>query len=220
MQSTNLKELTFRGMFLGALITVLFTASNVYLGLKVGMTFASSIPAAVISMAVLKFFKDSSILENNMVQTQASSAGTLSSVIFVLPGLLMMGYWQDFPFWQTMLICAAGGTLGVLFTIPLRRAMVVNSDLPYPEGVAAAEILKAGNNSDADSGVKDIAYGGIFASVVVYRLGRKSHFPNSDGLFFSLIRCRLFNRYRGRYCDFVGYLLCLGLSGTVLYHVR
>lgn len=168
MQSTNLKELTFRGMFLGALITVLFTASNVYLGLKVGMTFASSIPAAVISMAVLKFFKDSSILENNMVQTQASSAGTLSSVIFVLPGLLMMGYWQDFPFWQTMLICAAGGTLGVLFTIPLRRAMVVNSDLPYPEGVAAAEILKAGNNSDADSGVKDIAYGGIFASVVAF----------------------------------------------------
>ena len=101
MSHNNLKELTFRGMFLGALITVIFTASNVYLGLKVGMTFASSIPAAVISMAILKFFKDSSILENNMVQTQASSAGTLSSVIFVLPGLLMMGYWQEFPFWQT-----------------------------------------------------------------------------------------------------------------------
>ncbi len=83
MLHNNLKELTFRGMFLGALITVIFTASNVYLGLKVGMTFASSIPAAVISMAILKFFKDSSILENNMVQTQASSAGTLSSVIFV-----------------------------------------------------------------------------------------------------------------------------------------
>ena len=132
------------------------------------MTFASSIPAAVISMAVLKFFKDSSILENNMVQTQASSAGTLSSVIFVLPGLLMMGYWQDFPFWQTMLICAAGGTLGVLFTIPLRRAMVVNSDLPYPEGVAAAEILKAGNHADGDSGVKDIAYGGVLAGLVAF----------------------------------------------------
>ena len=236
MQSTNLKELTFRGMFLGALITVLFTASNVYLGLKVGMTFASSIPAAVISMAVLKFFKDSSILENNMVQTQASSAGTLSSVIFVLPGLLMMGYWQDFPFWQTMLICASGGTLGVLFTIPLRRAMVVNSDLPYPEGVAAAEILKAGNNSDADSGVKDIAYGGYFCQRrgvlnerftfdgrwcqrVVYRSGWQSHLSTADGLFFSLIRRRLLNRYRGRYCDVVGYLLCLGLSGTVLHHV-
>ena len=107
MLHNNLKELTFRGMFLGALITVIFTASNVY-----------SIPAAVISMAILKFFKDSSILENNMVQTQASSAGTLSSVIFVLPGLLMMGYWQEFPFWQTVLICASGGTLGVLFTIP------------------------------------------------------------------------------------------------------
>ena len=168
MHNDNLKELTLRGMVLGALITVLFTASNVYLGLKVGMTFASSIPAAVISMAVLKFFKDSSILENNMVQTQASSAGTLSSVIFVLPGLLMMGYWQDFPFWQTMLICAAGGTLGVLFTIPLRRAMVVNSNLPYPEGVAAAEILKAGNHEEGDSGVKDIAYGGIFAATVAF----------------------------------------------------
>ncbi len=168
MYNENLKELTVRGIILGALITVIFTASNVYLGLKVGMTFASSIPAAVISMAVLKFFKDSSILENNMVQTQASSAGTLSSVIFVLPGLLMMGYWQDFPFWQTMLICAAGGTLGVLFTIPLRRAMVVNSDLPYPEGVAAAEILKAGNHTDGDSGVKDIAYGGVLAGLVAF----------------------------------------------------
>lgn len=168
MHNENLKELTVRGIILGALITVIFTASNVYLGLKVGVTFASSIPVAVISMAVLKFFKDSSILENNMVQTQASSAGTLSSVIFVLPGLLMMGYWQDFPFWQTMLICAAGGTLGVLFTIPLRRAMVVNSNLPYPEGVAAAEILKAGNNADGDSGVKDIAYGGVLAGLVAF----------------------------------------------------
>lgn len=168
MHNENLKELTVRGIILGALITVIFTASNVYLDLKVGVTFASSIPAAVISMAVLKFFKDSSILENNMVQTQASSAGTLSSVIFVLPGLLMMGYWQDFPFWQTMLICAAGGTLGVLFTIPLRRAMVVNSNLPYPEGVAAAEILKAGNHADGDSGVKDIAYGGVLAGLVAF----------------------------------------------------
>lgn len=168
MYNENLKELTVRGIILGALITVIFTASNVYLGLKVGVIFASSIPAAVISMAVLKFFKDSSILENNMVQTQASSAGTLSSVIFVLPGLLMMGYWQDFPFWQTMLICAAGGTLGVLFTIPLRRAMVVNSNLPYPEGVAAAEILKAGNHADGDSGVKDIAYGGVLAGLVAF----------------------------------------------------
>ena len=185
MSHDNLKELTFRGMFLGALITVIFTASNVYLGLKVGMTFASSIPAAVISMAILKFFKDSSILENNMVQTQASSAGTLSSVIFVLPGLLMMGYWQEFPFWQTVLICASGGTLGVLFTIPLRRAMVVNSDLPYPEGVAAAEILKAGNNDESDSGVKDIAYGGIFAGIVAFLTNALRVMSDSASAWFS-----------------------------------
>ena len=185
MSHDNLKELTFRGMFLGALITVIFTASNVYLGLKVGMTFASSIPAAVISMANLKFFKNSSILENNMVQTQASSAGTLSSVIFVIPGLLMMGYWQEFPFWQTVLICASGGTLGVLFTIPLRRAMVVNSDLPYPEGVAAAEILKAGNNDESDSGVKDIAYGGIFAGTVAFLTNALRVMSDSASAWFS-----------------------------------
>ena len=143
----HLPELTFRGMLLGILITVIFTASNVYLGLKVGLTFSSSIPAAVISMAILRFFKDSNVLENNMVQTQASAAGTLSAVIFVLPGLLMLGYWQGFPFAQTLLLCACGGCLGVLFTIPLRRAMVVNSDLPYPEGRAAAEILKVGSQS-------------------------------------------------------------------------
>ncbi|MGQ0286691.1 OPT family oligopeptide transporter [Pasteurellaceae bacterium 22721_9_1] len=162
----SLKELTFRGMLLGALITVIFTASNVYLGLKVGLTFASSIPAAVISMAVLKFFHGSNILENNMVQTQASSAGTLSSVIFVIPAMLMMGYWQGFPFWQTLLICISGGILGVIFTVPLRNAMVVKSDLPYPEGVAAAEILKAGHDNSNESGIKEIATGGIVAAVV------------------------------------------------------
>ena len=141
----TLPELTVRGMVLGALITIIFTASNVYLGLKVGLTFSSSIPAAVISMAILRMFKNSNILENNMVQTQASAAGTLSAIIFILPGLLMLGYWQGFPFWETLLLCACGGSLGVLFTIPLRRAMVVHSDLPYPEGRAAAEILKVGS---------------------------------------------------------------------------
>lgn len=167
----NLPELTLRGMILGILITIIFTASNVYLGLKVGLTFSSSIPAAIISMAILRFFKDSNILENNMVQTQASSAGTLSAVIFVLPGLLMLGYWQGFPFWQTLILCAAGGCLGVLFTIPLRRAMVVNSDLTYPEGRAAAEILKVGSREDtagvkSSSGMRDIVTGGFVAGIV------------------------------------------------------
>lgn len=166
----HLPELTLRGMLLGLLITVIFTASNVYLGLKVGLTFSSSIPAAVISMAILRMYKDSNVLENNLVQTQASAAGTLSAIIFILPGLLMLGYWQGFPFIQTLFICACGGCLGVLFTIPLRRAMVVNSDLPYPEGLAAAEILKVGSNSESSAtnkgGLKDILSGGIVAAII------------------------------------------------------
>ena len=138
------RELTARGLILGVLLTLVFTAANVYLGLKVGLTFASSIPAAVISMAILAKVRDSSILENNIVQTVASAAGTLSAIIFVLPGLVIVGWWVGFPFWQSFLVCLSGGVLGVLFTIPLRRALVTNSDLPYPEGVAAAEVLKVG----------------------------------------------------------------------------
>ncbi len=145
------KELTIRGLILGALITTIFTAANVYLGLKVGLTFASSIPAAVISMAILSVVKDSSILENNIVQTVASAAGTLSAIIFVLPGLVIVGWWTGFPFWQSFLICLSGGVLGVLFTIPLRRALVTNSDLPYPEGVAAAEVLKVGSGTRGET---------------------------------------------------------------------
>jgi putative OPT family oligopeptide transporter len=145
------KELTIRGLILGALITTIFTAANVYLGLKVGLTFASSIPAAVISMAILSVVKDSSILENNIVQTVASAAGTLSAIIFVLPGLVIVGWWTGFPFWQSFLICLSGGILGVLFTIPLRRALVTNSDLPYPEGVAAAEVLRVGSGTRGET---------------------------------------------------------------------
>ena len=140
-------EITARGIILGVLITLIFTAAQVYLGLKVGLTFATSIPAAVISMALLRFFKSATIQENNIVQTIASAAGTLSSVIFVLPGLIMIGWWQKVPFWETFAACSIGGVLGVMYTMPLRRALVTNSDLPYPEGVAAAEVLKIGTSS-------------------------------------------------------------------------
>ena len=138
------KEITARGIILGVVITLIFTAAQVYLGLKVGLTFATSIPAAVISMALLSAFKDATIQENNIVQTIASAAGTLASVIFVLPGLLMIGWWAHVPFWPTFGCCAIGGVLGVMYTMPLRRALVSQSDLPYPEGVAAAEVLKVG----------------------------------------------------------------------------
>lgn len=179
----TLPELTFRGVLLGAVITIIFTASNVFLGLKVGLTFSSAIPAAVISMSVLRLFKDANILENNMVQTQASAAGTLSAIIFILPALVMMGHWQGFPFWQTLGICAAGGMLGVMFTIPLRHVMVVQSDLPYPEGVAAAEILRVGSAERAQdvaadagrapaapaaTGMGDIVSGGVVAAAVSF----------------------------------------------------
>ena len=140
-------EFTLRGVLLGIAITVVFTAAQVYLGLKVGLTFATSIPAAVISMALLRLFKTGTIQENNIVQTIASAAGTLSSVIFVLPGLLMIGWWAHIPFLPTFGACAVGGILGVMYTIPLRRALVTHSDLPYPEGVAAAEVLKVGTGS-------------------------------------------------------------------------
>ncbi|HMB56590.1 MAG TPA: oligopeptide transporter, OPT family [Arenimonas sp.] len=163
-------ELTLRALILGIVITVLFTAANVFFGLKAGLTFATSIPAAVISMALLRNFKNSTIQENNIVQTVASAAGTLSSIIFVLPGLVMIGWWTGFPYWESFLICALGGVLGVMYSIPLRRALVTNSDLPYPEGVACAEVLKVGSGDDSvgveesRAGLQAVVWGAISAS--------------------------------------------------------
>jgi putative OPT family oligopeptide transporter len=144
-------ELTVRGLIIGVLITVVFTAANVYFGLKAGLTFSTSIPAAVISMAILRSMRDATMQENNIVQTVASAAGTLSSIIFVLPGLIIVGWWTGFPFWMSFGICATGGILGVMYTIPLRRALVTDSDLPYPEGVACAEVLKVGSSSSQEA---------------------------------------------------------------------
>ena len=152
------KELTVRGLIIGVVITLVFTAANVYFGLKAGLTFSTSIPAAVISMAILRGFRDATIQENNIVQTVASAAGTLSSIIFVLPGLIMIGWWTGFPFWISFAICALGGVLGVMYSIPLRRALVTQSDLPYPEGVACAEVLKVGSGGDAKN-ASDIEHG-------------------------------------------------------------
>jgi putative OPT family oligopeptide transporter len=176
------KELTVRGLILGVLITLIFTAANVFFGLKAGLTFATSIPAAVISMAVLRGFKDMTIQENNIVQTIASAAGTLSAIIFVLPGLVIIGWWTGFPYWTSVSICALGGVLGVMYSIPLRRALVTQSDLPYPEGVACAEVLKVGGGAeaheaavaDARAGLRAVVWGsivsGCFALVVATRI--------------------------------------------------
>ncbi|HEV2805298.1 MAG TPA: oligopeptide transporter, OPT family [Chthoniobacterales bacterium] len=158
-------ELTVRGLLVGVIITLIFTAANVYFGLKAGLTFSTSIPAAVISMAILRYFKNATVQENNIVQTVASAAGTLSSIIFVLPGLIMIGWWTGFPFWISFLICALGGILGVMYSIPLRRALVTNSDLPYPEGVACAEVLKIGSGDKADAGEVEHSRSGLLAVV-------------------------------------------------------
>ena len=168
---SNPREITVRGIFLGILITLVFTAAQVYLGLKVGLTFATSIPAAVISMALLSAFKNATIQENNIVQTIASAAGTLASVIFVLPGLLMVGWWAHVPFWPTFGACAIGGVLGVMYTVPLRRALVSQSTLPYPEGVAAAEVLKVGTATregaeEGKAGLRAVLLGAIASAAL------------------------------------------------------
>ena len=123
------------------------------LGLFAGMTVSASIPAAVVSMAVLRLFRHSNILENNIVQTAASSGEALAAgVIFTIPGLLLIGHWASFDYWQTFTVALVGGILGVLFTIPLRRALIVHARLRFPEGVATAEVLKAGASTDAGAG--------------------------------------------------------------------
>jgi putative OPT family oligopeptide transporter len=197
----NRAELTLRGFVLGAAITLVFTAANVYLGLKVGLTFASSIPAAVISMVVLRALRNATIYENNIVQTIASAAGTLSAIIFVLPGLVMIGWWSGFPFAQSFAICAIGGILGVMYSVPLRRALVTGSNLPYPEGVAAAEVLKVGTGAGSAeernrAGLLALLVGtlasGVFAAIVatrVFAAGLAGYFrvgAASTGIGFSL----------------------------------
>jgi len=173
-QGAKRTEFTLRGLIIGIVITVVFTAANVFFGLKAGLTFATSIPAAVISMAILRAMKNSTMQENNIVQTVASAAGTLSSIIFVLPGLIIIGWWNGFPFWMSFGICATGGILGVMYTIPLRRALVTDSDLPYPEGVACAEVLKVGSSHSQEAaesvesggaGLKAVIVGSIVSAV-------------------------------------------------------
>ncbi len=188
------RELSFRGLVLGALITVVFTAANVYFGLKAGITFATSIPAAVISMALLRRVRGATIQENNIVQTVASAAGTLSAIIFVLPGLVMIGWWRTFPYWTTFLICALGGVLGVMYSIPLRRALVTGSTLPYPEGVACAAVLKIGGH-----GATDAADSGGGADDARAGLGAVVRGAWTSAAFAALIGTRLFAGDVARY---------------------
>ena len=142
---TKLNELTLKSVIIGATLSVVLGAANAYFGLFSGLTVSASIPAAVISMAVLKAFKNSNILENNLIQTAASAGESLAAgIIFTLSALVIMGYWEYFNYLETTLIAICGGVLGVLFTIPLRKALIVKEKLAFPEGVATAEVLKTG----------------------------------------------------------------------------
>jgi putative OPT family oligopeptide transporter len=164
----TLPETTLKAVLLGIILAIVLAGSTAYLGLKMGQTISASIPAAVISMTVLRMFRQSNILENNIVQTIASAGYVVASgIIFTIPALIVMGYWQEFGYWQITTIAIVGGALGVLFSVPLRRALIIDEQLKFPEGVAAAEVLKAGDqvSSEEKTGVGTLAAGAICASV-------------------------------------------------------
>ncbi len=158
-------QLTVRAVILSVILAVILAAANAYLGLFAGLTIATAIPAAVISMAVLRLLGGGTILENNIVQTGASAGSSIAAgVIFTIPALIMLGYWQHFRYSWVLAIAGLGGLLGVLFSVPLRRAMIVENPLPFPEGKAAAEVLKAGENPGP--GVRTLALAGIIGAAV------------------------------------------------------
>ncbi|HWU87972.1 MAG TPA: oligopeptide transporter, OPT family [Kofleriaceae bacterium] len=162
--SKSLPELTVTVIVLGLVLAAVMAAANAYLGMVAGMTVSASVPAAVISMAVLKMLRTGNILQNNIVQTAAASgASTASGVIFTLPALILIGQWSDIKFGETLLIAGFGGTLGVLFTIPLRRAMIIDQPLQFPEGVATAEVLKVG--AEGGGGVVLLLLSGLLSAL-------------------------------------------------------
>lgn len=156
-------EVTVKGVLLGLVLAVLLGAANTYLGLKAGLTVAASIPAAVVSLAVLRMFRRRTILENNIVQTIASAGTSVASgAIFTIPALILLGYWDRLHYWETTFIVIVGGLLGVLFSVPIRRALVVEEKLPFPEGQATGEVLKAGEKGGL--GIKALMLGGALGA--------------------------------------------------------
>lgn len=166
-------EITIKAIILGILLSALLAGANAYLGLFAGMTVSASIPAAVISMGILNFFRNSNILENNIVQTAASAGESLAAgVIFTIPALVLMGYWTSFDYVEIAKISAIGGLIGILFTVPLRRALIIQAKLQFPEGIATAEVLKAGNeaksskSSDSSVGIKTIGFSTLIGGLM------------------------------------------------------
>jgi putative OPT family oligopeptide transporter len=165
MNKPATRQLTVRAVVLAVILAMILAAANAYLGLFAGLTIATAIPAAVVSMGVLRLLGGGTILENNIVQTGASAGSSIAAgVIFTIPALIILGYWQDFRYSWVLAIAGLGGLLGVLFSVPLRRTMIVEDPLPFPEGKAAAEVLKAGDNPGP--GLKILALSGVIGAVV------------------------------------------------------
>lgn len=164
--SQSLPEMTLRVFILGIFLTIILAAANAYLGLKVGQTISASIPAAIISMSILRFFRNSNVLENTMVQTMASVGESLiSGIAYILPALIILHVWNGFYYWQTVAIALLGGILGVLFTIPLRRALLIDKTLRYPEGVAISNVLRASAKTEKTD-MKALSLGSIIGAVI------------------------------------------------------
>jgi putative OPT family oligopeptide transporter len=163
MQAEPMRQLTLRAIVLGLLLSAVLAGANAYLGLFAGMTVSASIPAAVVSMAILRFFRNSNILENNIVQTAASAGEALAAgAIFTFPALILLNYWSVFDYFWVSIIAGLGGLLGVLFTIPLRRPLIVEQQLGYPEGTATAEVLRAGEDR---TGAKMLAFAALLGGL-------------------------------------------------------
>ena len=159
-------EITLKAFFLSIFLSIILSSAMVYLGLYAGMTISASIPAAIMSMGILRLFKNSNILENNIVQTAASAGESLAAgVIFTLPALLLIGYWDTISYWEVTKIAMVGGILGALFTVPLRRALILKAQLRFPEGVATAAVLKTGHETDAEKSQKSLKMIGLSALV-------------------------------------------------------
>lgn len=165
--SQTLPEITPRAVILGIFLAILLAASSTFVGLKIARTIAGSIPAALVSMLILRRFRNANILENNMVQTIASAGETVAAgVIFTFPALIIMGYWTAFDYVQTAVITIIGGVLGVFFSVPLRRSMVVEDHMPYPEGLATAEVLIAGE--DTKGATKALIFGSFLSAFISF----------------------------------------------------
>ncbi len=213
--STSFPEITLKAVILGAILSAVLAGANAYLGLKVGLTVSASIPAAVISMAILRMFREHNILENNIVQTAASAGeGLAAGVIFTLPALIMLQYWQGFNFLPTMAIALCGGILGVLFTIPLRRALIIEAKLQFPEGVATGEVLKAGEQGGA--GAKLIAISAAAGAALKFAQSGLKLFPSkASGAFTADKAVFGFGSELGVALLAVGYIIGLNIATLV-----